>query len=109
MDERDKVTFNVESQTIGVLSRKRVRNLLLRKRGGFDMTVQDRALAQAVWDIMHEQVKGHFTLDDFTFQWDIHPKNPLKVITPFQWEQEGGKHDPITGMRDPAAFTRQPK
>ena len=106
-DDYDKYTLNVTSQTVGVLTRKRVRNLLLRKRGGFSLSQQDALLAKALSDIIDEQIAGYFSLNDFTFQWDIHPVNPLKVITPFQWESEGGQFDSVTGLRTPPAFTRQ--
>jgi len=106
-DDVEKHTFNVTSQTVGVLTRRRVRNLLLRKRGGFSMNHQDSLLAHALADIVNEQIAGYFSLNDFTFQWDIHPVNPLKVITPFQWEAEGGTFDVVTGLRTPPAFTRQ--
>jgi len=105
--EDNQFDFEVISQVTGTLTRRKVRNLLLRTRGGFELNEQDKPLAHAILNIFEEQIKGFFTLEDFTDKWDIHPNNPLKVITPFQWEECGGLFDVVTGMRTPAAFTHQ--
>lgn len=41
----------------------------------------------------------------FTFNWDVSPSAPLKVITPFEWYSEGGQID--DGLLDPPGFTKQ--
>jgi len=58
-------------------------------------------------------------LSTFTFNWDLHPKDPLRVVMPFDWVDAGGTYvempamDQKTGVLkkvrvcDPTAFTQQ--
>lgn len=55
-----------------------------------------------------KQLEDGWSLNDFTFKWDIACGDPLKVITPFEWD---GSVIEITGgdgkFCDPSAFTKQ--
>jgi len=48
---------------------------------------------------------------NFTFDWDVSPSDPLKVITPMEWVSSGGDLVTLPGSKvrncDPPAFTRQ--
>ena len=99
--------FKVTEQISGRLSRRVVRNLLLRKRLGYAMEHNESALADAIWKVIEPQLKGKFDLTQFTFVWDIAPNNPLKPIVEFQWEDCGGGFDQRTGAYDPPGFTNQ--
>jgi len=43
----------------------------------------------------------------FTFAWDLSVKNPLKIISPFEWDGTVQKDQIGTQRLDPSAFTRQ--
>lgn len=62
-------------------------------------------------DDLREYIESQFThgmsWKNFTFKWDVSPKDPLKVITQDQWVSEGGGMDPVTGKMHPPAFTSQ--
>ena len=45
--------------------------------------------------------------ENFTIVWDIHPKNTLMIITPDQWQHEGGGFDIKMEVHRPTAFTHQ--
>ena len=105
MDES--MHFEVTEQITGQLTRRQVRNLLLRKRLGYAMDHRDSAMAEAIWDIIRTRLKGVYTLDQFTHMWDIAPKDPLKPIVELQWDDLGGGYDKMTGAYDPPAFTKQ--
>jgi hypothetical protein len=55
-----------------------------------------------------KQLEDDWSFNDFTFKWDLSLADPLKVITPYEWDGNvvefpggGGK------FCDPAAFTKQ--
>jgi hypothetical protein len=94
----------------GQLTRKQVRKWLFALRDGYAIESSELQLAQGVKNIIVDQLRGtDYAFSQFTFDWDIHPTNPLKVIGPLEhdWRDGGGKIDHITGLRYPAAFTKQ--
>ena len=56
---------------------------------------------------MESQFTSKMGWKNFTFEWDVSPKDPLKVITPEEWTREGGGMDLLTGKMYPPAFTGQ--
>ena len=54
---------------------------------------------------IESQFKNGMDWDSFTFNWDVAPNDPLKVIEPFEWILFGGKQN-MFGC-SPPAFTRQ--
>lgn len=99
--------FQVTEQITGQLTRRQVRNLLLRKRLGFAMEDHEKVIAEAIWDLVSKRLRGLYTLDQFTHMWDISPKDPLTPIVELQWDDHGGGYDVRTGAYDPPAFTKQ--
>lgn len=68
--------------------------------------------------MLEGQLEGRTTFDDFTFAWDLAPNDPLKVVTPFEWESNGGTFTTVQELCDdgltrgkrlcnPTAFTHQ--
>lgn len=68
--------------------------------------------------MLEAQLEGRTTFDDFTFGWDLAPNDPLKVVTPFEWESNGGTFTTVQELCDdgitrakrlcnPTAFTHQ--
>ena len=99
--------FEITEQITGQFTRRQVRNLLLRKRGGYAMDERETVLAEAVWQAIEPRLKGLFNLAQFTHTWDISPKHPLTPIVELQWDDHGGGYDKRTGVYDPPAFTKQ--
>ena len=88
----------------GTVRRKHVRYRLFRIREDKDM--YDNGLR----DFIEKQFKPGMFWKDFTFDWDVSPKDPLKLISPYEWNEEGGRHvilDSKTRICDPSAFTKQ--
>lgn len=82
----------------GSLKRKNIRYRLFRIR---DNNHNDVDLKKYI----ESQFKTGMNWSNFTFDWDVAPDDPLKVIEPFEWVLCGGKHD-LFGC-SPPAFTRQ--
>jgi hypothetical protein len=92
--------------------RRQIRYRLFRIRDGRDE--YDNGLRK----LFEAQLEGRTTFDQFTFAWDVSPMDPLKMVTPFEWESNGGKFEEIMELCDdgiqrprrlcrPTAFTRQ--
>lgn len=58
-------------------------------------------------EYIESQFSNGMTWKNFTFKWDVSPKDPLKVITQDEWVDEGGGMDEVTGKMYPPAFTSQ--
>lgn len=94
------------------LMRRQIRYRLFRIREGrMDF---DKGLKK----LIESQLEGRDTMKDFTFTWDVSPKDPLKVINMFEWESEGGTFDTVMELCQdgiprqkrlcrPPAFTQQ--
>lgn len=83
--------------------RRKIRYKIFRLREGKWET--DKELA-ALKSWFEKQFQAEWNFADFTFLWDISAIDPLKVVTPFEWDGDvvpgvGGK------MCDPSAFTKQ--
>ena len=63
---------------------------------------------QELYDIIEKQLDPNLglTWKNFAFKWDIHPKEPLKVIIKEHWVKEGGGFDADLGYHYPHAFTK---
>lgn len=88
----------------GQVRRKHVRYRLFRIREGKEQ--YDNGLK----DFIEKQFKPGMKWSDFTFDWDVAPKEPLKVISPFEWNEAGGRMivlDGKTRICEPSAFTKQ--
>ena len=92
--------------------RRKIRNRLFRIRQGNEDF--DRGLRA----FMEEQMTPDMSFEKFTFSWDVSPSNPLKVISVFEWVDEGGTFETLNvlcddgimrpqKMCDPTAFTKQ--
>ena len=82
------------------LARRHIRYRLFRIRRGDDEVQDD------LKEYIQRQFVGEMSWSTFTFNWDVSPGDPLKVIKEDQWADEGGGHD-VTGAYNPTAFTRQ--
>ena len=69
-------------------------------------------------EFIEMQFKGTMKWSNFTFEWDVGANEPLKVISPLEWVQSGGKLEEVVEapgtafakkvlVCDPAAFTQQ--
>ena len=92
--------------------RRNIRNRIFRVRAG--NVEYDNGLRA----YLEAQFTPDMTFDKFTFNWDVSPRNPLKVISPFEWVDEGGTFETINvlcddgiarpqKLCDPTAFTKQ--
>ena len=82
--------------------RRRIRHRLFMIRFGKDDGSQDDLKKH-----IESQFRFGMNWPTFTFAWDVSPIDPLKVITEEEWEKEGGRHDHVTGSKNPSAFTHQ--
>ena len=88
------------------LHRRRIRNRIFRIRRG-DMS-HDNGLVK----LLESQFSPDMSLDTFTFNWDVAPDDPLKVITVFEWKEHGGDfetmmvQDPKDGLVKPQKMCR---
>jgi len=94
------------------LLRRQLRYRIFRIRDGreeFDLGLRK---------LIESQLEGRDSIADFTFTWDLSPKDPLKVINMFEWESEGGTFEVIMELCEdgvprqrrlcnPPAFTQQ--
>lgn len=92
--------------------RRTIRNRIFRMRqgrSGFDNGLRK---------FIEAQLNPDQDLATFTHNWDISPRDPLTVISPFEWESSGGKFEALmvpddngiprkVMVCDPAAFTQQ--
>jgi hypothetical protein len=90
-------------------ARGRLRYKLFRIREGkWEVDTELRALK--AWFDLQLPARDGWTWKSFTFAWDVSVNDPLRAISPFEWdgslltEDFGGKK--LTQC-DPAAFTRQ--
>lgn len=88
--------------------RRKLRYKIFRLREGKWQTDKELAALKAWYELQFQEDGDgiRWTFADFTFKWDISAVDPLKVITPFEWDGTvlggvGGK------MCDPSAFTKQ--
>jgi len=84
----------------GKVSRRQLRYRLFRIRDGSEE--HDQGL-KAWFEL---QFKPGMTWKRFTFEWDVAPKEPLKLITKWEWTKYGGRFDEV-GRCAPPAFTEQ--
>lgn len=91
----------------GTIQRRQLRYRLFRIREGKE------EFDNGLKSFIEKQFRPGMSWKNFTFEWDIAPKEPMKVISPFEWQQHGGHVraalDPTTGrpICDPSAFTHQ--
>lgn len=68
--------------------------------------------------LIEQQFEPDMKWDNFTFRWDVSPKDPLKVIMEAEWVSEGGAFEQVMVQGEdgvvrpqrvytPPAFTRQ--
>lgn len=92
--------------------RRTIRNRIFRIRSGKDEF--DRGLKS----FLVKQLTPDMSFDKFTFTWDVSPREPLKVISPYEWMSEGGTFEMVNvqgddgivrqqKICDPTAFTKQ--
>lgn len=86
------------------LFRRLLRNKIFRIREG---KWADNKEFEAIKNWFERQFKPGMTWANFTFEWDVSAIEPLKIITPFEWD--GMLVDGLGGSKlpDPAAFTKQ--
>lgn len=94
--------------------RRLLRNRLFRIRSGDTSLEADGGLKK--W--MELQFKPGMAWQNFTFEWDVSPSEPLKVVSIHEWVAEGGLLESILDRNDaagvvmrtqctPTAFTKQ--
>lgn len=84
--------------------RRRIRYRLFRIRDGGNVAFEhDKGLK--AW--IELQFRPGMFWNTFTFEWDVSPSAPLKVISQFEWFSEGGEVDRETGLLKPTGFTKQ--
>lgn len=96
--------------TTGQLDRNKVRGLLLRLRGGFAFnTIEDEALARALWEMIKPSVPNFYRLEHMTFDWDISSKDMFRPIIREEWDGTFDEAAKAVGMliHEPTAFTKQ--
>ena len=86
--------------------RRQIRNTLFKIRNGVRKR-KEFPNEKGLKEYIESQFTFGMTWDNFTFAWDISPKDIFKVITEDLWEDEGGGYDPVTGLNRPPSFTQQ--
>ena len=103
--------INSNARAISIL-RRQIRYRIFRIRDGRDEF--DNGLRK----LFEAQLEGRTTFDQFTFAWDVSPTDPLKMVSPFEWESSGGTFEEIMELCEdgiqrprrlckPTAFTHQ--
>ncbi len=97
------------------LTRRQVRYylFLVRDQREFLLNQTERDEAQAIWDHFNGYLIGAIGWADFSFKWDVHPDEPLEIMSKFDWHnyleplvaQYGSEEQAI--LRAPPAFTHQ--
>lgn len=87
--------------------RRKIRYKIFRIREGKWQTDRELAALKAWFDIQNKDIRS-YTWDNFTFTWDVSFLEPLKVISPMEWDGRIEKTAHGT-FCDPAAFTEQEK
>lgn len=88
----------------GTVRRKHIRYRLFRIREGKES--YDNGLKS----FMEKQFKPGMAWKHFTFDWDVAPKDSLKLISPYEWGELGGRMlvlDAGKQVCEPTAFTKQ--
>lgn len=94
------------------LLRRRIRYRLFRVREG--KAEHDKGLRK----VIEAQFTPDMSFEKFTFNWDVSPRDPLKVVTVFEWKEEGGSFETVNVLCEdgivrpqkicqPTAFTKQ--
>jgi hypothetical protein len=128
MDIISSMELVVNEVSQGVLSRRKIRNLLHRIRTSrvFDTWAQERAPGvKMIFEpqfrkVIVDETKGRTEImswKNFTYLWDVNPVHPLVVITAKEWVHAGGTYEKpkidkrgkvFPGRCIPTAFTQQP-
>ena len=98
--------------------RKRIRYSLFRIREGNTKFDSNQNFVFGLKKRVMAQFEPKMTLETFTFNWDIHPTDPLTILTPYDWADAGGKFEIVRDrdeqgvirerrVCDPPAFTNQ--
>lgn len=110
-----KIAIDKNWQTLDLLSiimaieKKTMRRQQVRYRL-FRIREEKEEFNHGLKEFIENQFKSGMTWSNFTFDWDVAPNNPLKVISPFEWTSLGGKMqiiDDKTMLCDPTGFTNQ--
>lgn len=86
------------------LLRRKIRYRLFRLREG-QLGEFDQGLKK--WIELQLKPMGDMSWHEFTFGWDVAAQDPLKVITPFEWDGSMLRDADGQPRCDPPAFTRQ--
>lgn len=121
MDTIDSIELVVNEVRLGILPRRKVRNLIHRVRTGriFDKWEIDRAPGiRAIYEPQFRKVNEEvMSWKNFTYLWDIHPTSPLVIVTAREWVHSGGTYERVKEAKNgevyqgrciPTAFTNQP-
>jgi hypothetical protein len=128
MNVMESMELVVNEVNQGILSRRKIRNLLHRIRGKriFDTWEKERAPGVKMLfepqfrEVIIDETEGtteKMSWDNFTYLWDINPQHPLVVITSKEWVHSGGTFEKVKIGKDgkvyqgrciPTAFTHQP-
>jgi len=87
--------------------RRQIRNRIFRLRNGAWETDKELKALKSWFEL---QFRPQWTWKKFTFDWDISAVEPLKAISPLEWDGDVLKeslHGNIYDLCDPTAFTRQ--
>ena len=103
------------ARPIADLNRRQIRYylFLVRDQREFLLNEGEREEAQEVYDYFNGYLIGAIGWADFTFKWDVHPDEPLQIMSLFDWhtylvplvEEWGSEEQAI--LRAPPAFTHQ--
>ena len=104
-----------EQVRLGTLPRRKIRNLLFRIIQNKVWEEWQKPLAPGLAQIIESQFRpvefgGEellMTWKNFATLWDVHPNEPLLVITQREWFHAGGKVDSNTNVLSPTGFTNQ--
>ena len=87
-------------------ARRAIYKIIKAKKLGNDITDVSTLQMQ---DIINPQLDSNrgINWNNFTMNWDLHPKDVKKIVIKEHWAREGGSFDNDVGSCLPTAFTNQ--
>jgi len=81
--------------------RRRIRNRLFRIRQG------RKEFDNGLKKMIESQFEPDMNWKTYTFNWDVAPIDPLKIISPFEWESNGGTFEDVMVQGDDGVIRKQ--
>ncbi len=95
----------IDDLTNNKIQRRDIRYHIFRLRDGINFSeFPEYSQFIELKEIIEKQFIEDMNWENFTYDWDVSAKDPLKVITKFEWD---GQYDKFLNKCHPPAFTKQ--